>query len=438
MFCKETYAESLDSRASSSSKSSTSHKSSRKKKGGKSSRSSKKSSNKRSRREESHEKYPQLPTIIDTSPETMPKPPPAVPDPASLVAKMPGILGKGSSASGQNASNRDDWVTIIKTKVKFNTFKKFKFVTDSDGEERVLSEVISLVGLSSLESSGKEGAAQLQLFCTKYASVIMSEINATRNYVQAQVKKVCMAWLAVNSGKLPKMKDIEACYTRTIDLDSEEKQELAVWYVDKFLPACTGNSIDFSPKIRYYETISDAKSDVKCLYPDMTPETEAFGIAVLESNYTKWPKLFDLEKNPELHGKKTAILKTKKEDFVPKEGVRYFFLDEHPALQAKYTTPDSGQEKYGGWKDEGVRRWVKIRSAIKKARKSKAGRAWEAKILEVLREINGITMPTHEQQQKLAGKKTENEAKRPKISASELYDDSDDEEDDEEIPATEV
>ena len=57
------------------------------------------------------------------------------------------------------------------------------------------------------------------------------------------------------------------------------------------MPKMTANARDFSKKIWYYYTISEAKSNPNLCSVDIILETEAFGLLVLENNYKKWPEL---------------------------------------------------------------------------------------------------------------------------------------------------
>lgn len=63
---------------------------------------------------------------------------------------------------------------------------------------------------------------------------------------------------------------------------------------------------------------------------------------------------------------------------------------ESDGYRALYTLPDAGQAKYGGWKRDGLEKFVELRDANKEARQSADCEAIEQSILDKIREVNGI------------------------------------------------
>ena len=72
-------------------------------------------------------------------------------------------------------------------------------------------------------------------------------------------------------------------------------------------------------------------------------------------------------------------------------------------LLSKWTDSNCGQAKFGGWKDEGLDRFIAFRKDVKKGRAKSHNETLENEILTLLRAENNITAPTPEEQRKLDG-----------------------------------
>lgn len=101
---------------------------------------------------------------------------------------------------------------------------------------------------------------------------------------------------------------------------------------------------------------------------------------------------------------------------------------------AEYTCADSGQAKYGGWKQDGLREFARLRKLNKKARKKESSKALERQILAKVRVANGKTAQSHEEEKKnKKRKRTGNSEPINMIDPDLLYssgEDSDSEEED--------
>ena len=142
-------------------------------------------------------------------------------------------------------------------------------------------------------------------------------MNDARNYVQSEIKKSCFAYLNKDKNNgLPDFRKLILCLQQKLEINYENKLAI-LFYLDWMMPKMTGNGDDYNDKIHYFETISNAKSDPNHEEFDVTCETEAFGLLVIENNYTKWPALQPLEKSKKTN-KKLTIIETKKEDHTNK------------------------------------------------------------------------------------------------------------------------
>ena len=87
------------------------------------------------------------------------------------------------------------------------------------------------------------------------------------------------------------------------------------------------------------------------------------------------------------------------------EDTIYLSTLDNDNLKAEYTHVKVGQEKYGGWDNNGVKAYHNYRKAVKHARKSNRNEKWEKEALKILREDKGILGKTFDDQRALTGKK---------------------------------
>ena len=109
------------------------------------------------------------------------------------------------------------------------------------------------------------------------------------------MKAVAWEWLGSHGNTLPHLEKIVCCANHNLSPKGAVNIDTIMFYVDLMMPKMTGNARDFSNKVRYYYTISEAESNPNVSLVDITPETETFGLLVLENNYEKWPELKKLE-----------------------------------------------------------------------------------------------------------------------------------------------
>lgn len=346
----------------------------------------------------------------------------------NTLVKAAKVTKKPKNSGAQN----DTMVTLIREKLKAYTFKEVKFVQDEAGEQVLLDSIIHYLDIPELKADGEVGKAAQEGFKNNYLKTCLQELNNLRNYVQSQAKKKAFAYMASNKGKLPEMADIINFSLRRLDLEDPKKLEFAFWWMNNILPTFPGCADYYNKKIRHYETISEAKTDKECPFADITEHTEAFGVLSWENNSQKWPKLYALENKRGNEGKKTVLTKKKVSEIQPEEDKRFFSYTETPELATLYTMPDAGQEKYGGWKPDGLKRYVLLRKNIRKARAKAEGKAWEKKLLALCREKLNIKGKDYAEQRKLMGKrKTKTPVAAP--AAIDLFEEEEDGESDIEI-----
>lgn len=145
-----------------------------------------------------------------------------------------------------------------------------------------------------------------------------------------------------------------------MDLDKPEDYKLFQYYVDGCLRQAAGHT-NFCPAICQSTPISEAKTRDKIdpgkkVFP---PGIEAFTVLAFENNVEKWPKSVEWYDNPENNGKDFP-------KYCPTKSKTDFLW-----VCGRYTNPNSGQCKLGGWKKEGRDRYKAIKERIQTARKDK-------------------------------------------------------------------
>ena len=172
------------------------------------------------------------------------------------------------------------------------------------------------------------------------------------------MKEEAWAWLDSHANTFPPWDKIIRCANGNLSVKNAVNKDASLFYIDVMMLKMMANARDFSKKIWYCYTISEGKSNPNLCSVDITLETEAFGLLVLENNYKKWPELKQLEDSMAHNGKKSQVVKNKKDEHEDNASTFCFYEDEHPLLKTKYTDPSVGQKEYGGWTTQGIKRYV--------------------------------------------------------------------------------
>ena len=304
----------------------------------------------------------------------------------------------------KTGENGLEYKAQVNSAMKDTVFKICKFLTSPEQENQFMEQVVEAMDVASLKGNTDDAVCERGRFMVNYKKHCVSELNSLRGYAQAQMKAVAWEWLGSHGNTLPPLEKIVRCANRNLSPKNAANKDTIMFYVNLMMPKMTGNARDFSNKVRYYYTISEAKSNPNVSLVDITPETEAFGLLVLENNYEKWPELKKLEDALPKNNKKSQVVKTKKPEHDDNTTTNFFYEDKNPKLKTKYTDPSVGQKEYGGWTTEGIKRYVTFRQSIAYVRKTEGAKTWEAAVLDIIRNERGITELTYELQRKKEGK----------------------------------
>ena len=167
------------------------------------------------------------------------------------------------------------------------------------------------------------------------------------NYVQGQVRDLVVS-MVMHGEEVPTPNQILMCATRDIKLREQANHWIFMMHWDDFLPRLLGETF-WGKKHRHNKTISKATIDhtldgQKCV----TESTEAHFVALCESCYKKW-----------LHMGKQKAGNQKEKVVVDRKAKE---------MESKFIKANQGQSMWGGWTDEGVDYFAKVREQVKAGR----------------------------------------------------------------------
>ena len=125
---------------------------------------------------------------------------------------------------------------------------------------------------------------------------------------------------------------------------------------------------------------------------------------LLENCHERWPDLTARKAaNPR---KKITYCKKDVDDPTNLPDREYVNLENERTFRGRYTSTDHGQKKFGGWSNEGLRRYLELRQMCREARAKPETRELELAILQRVRQINGVTSNSWEEHRRKLGRKT--------------------------------
>ena len=214
-------------------------------------------------------------------------------------------------------------------------------------------------------------------FINTYKSHMKKAIFARRNYVAAEHKKA-MVKRFKDKGSIPTIAQLRKCLKR--EIQTEEDKEVFEFYWEELLPKQVG-SLVWSKDTRNYETICNAKRrDITSLNM-ITSDDEAFTVLVVENSYDRWVKEMERKEDDD----ETDSNSNKKKH----------------SFNGRFTTTDSGQVEWGGWSEEGRKRFKSYVVANRKAREDPATPVLEQLMLARLKKKHKISCLDHKTQNEL-------------------------------------
>jgi hypothetical protein len=158
-------------------------------------------------------------------------------------------------------------------------------------------------------------------------------------------------------------RNLEDFYPKEDDTEDKAKARLEVleqshawfdFYTDKMLPAVAGVKL-WGPSIRHLEPMSTSCLPKQPGKLRITASTEAFVLVLYKNGYKKWKAMIEWKKDKANKHKKFPVYNPKK-----------------PNLNKQFATPYSsgncGQQKFGGWNEEGKALHLELQNRIQASR----------------------------------------------------------------------
>ena len=305
-----------------------------------------------------------------------------------------------ATTSSRKKAKKTEIDVLIREAIRKEVWRLVKFIPGEDDLPTISKTVLGVMGLNEYDvrSEDPEEVTKCDEWAATYGKNVSQTLNEIRQDVVGRIRNECYSYLDVHDGEdLPTFDVMRSCLARV----STCSRDAFCWYWDKLLPATTGNAVHWTPEIRHCTTISKGQvgdNPKAKLIPDTT---EAFCLLVYESNRDKWQKVWQVQQT--VPGKQVKIRKN--EAAIKKKCDKFHCMcwEEDATLLSKWTDSNCGQAKFGGWKDEGLDRFIEFRKDVKKGRAKSHNETLENEILTLLRAQNNITAPTPEEQRKLDG-----------------------------------
>lgn len=176
-----------------------------------------------------------------------------------------------------------------------------------------------------------------------------------------------------------------------LDMEPEElnkperavEKDLFIWYYDQWLPAILPREF-WREDIRHYKLLTDTIEIAGKQKVLVTVASEAFGLLMWENCCDKWVNYFVLKDNDP-----NAPVPSGKQKDAKKH-------------QAKWSDGNSGQVKYGGWKDEAYEVFKNLKKEVKEWRRveEEHGKPAQKFALELMRALHKKTGATPQDDKK--------------------------------------
>ena len=193
--------------------------------------------------------------------------------------------------------------------------------------------------------------------------------------------------------RVPTIEEMDTVYDLPEDKDSDvykEKLKVLTWYCDVYLEAAAGKEF-YGPGKRFYfratatTKLEDVSGKTTRQVKVVPLQSEALGRVMFHNCISKWENICPMKA---VHGKDWPIPKRTKDNKNDLEIKKYH--------ETKYSNPDAGQVKGGGWSDAGLEKYDECRADIKKIRDQdkKDKHALHNMCLALIRDKHGITADT--------------------------------------------
>ena len=309
---------------------------------------------------------------------------------------------------------------LIKQVIKRDVWRAVKLAYGEKKQRKAAELCLSALNLRDFQGNSNEVKKRRQDWVDNYFRVVTGQTNEHRGYVQTQIRGAALKYMEANDGNFPPVEKLLACLERKIDLDNEEDAKVFEVYWDTLIPKAAGNKHDWNTAHSHYVRMCDGAPPNKPHSLYVTPSTEAFLVAVCESNEERWAETYRQKQlNP---GKQVYFCP----DWDPKKGEPPLVSADGKYVYAygdkffgKYTDANKGQSRNPGWTKAGRDRLIELAALNKEARAKPQTLALEQAFLDKLRAKYGLTC--HSQEEENRNKRRKN--KKAKVVEEEEEED---------------
>ena len=311
---------------------------------------------------------------------------------------------------------------VIREAVKDHFFRRTQFIPNNTMKRKLTIMILDHLNIVGLVGNTPEIKKARDEWIEAFQDCVMYEFNETRVYVNGQVKdhwfEAARRDEELDGDGWPTLEELEACFNRTIDINTPRGFKVMEFYWDVLLPKAPGNTHGWSEERRHYTTIMESKVTTKdgSKQWTVTPSVEAFMMLCIKNNYKRWKLQYKVQFGAEykqFNGMDQCVLTAKKydhltedvveeENYTTKNGVeKTRVVLKGPSFRTLYTS-DKGQKAFHGWSDEGRKQLkadTKIAHDLRKGEAGKATLAFEKKFLELLRAKLKLTKSNKQDQQ---------------------------------------
>jgi hypothetical protein len=288
---------------------------------------------------------------------------------------------------------------LIKHIIKSDVWRGVKLAFGVKNQKQAAGLCLTALNLKDFQGDSDEVKKKRQEWIDHYYGVVTRETNEHRGYVQTQIRHAVLKYMAVHGGNFPPSEKFVACLERKLDLDSEADYHVFQLYWDTLIPKAAGNKHDWNTSHSHYMRMCDGAppNNPESLY--VTPSTEAFLVATLESNEERWAETYRQKlAHP---GQKVHFFPTwdykKGQPLTESPNGEYVYVYGDQFL-GKYTDSNKGQTRNPGWTKAGRNRLKELAALNKAARANPENVAFEQKFLDKLRAKYGLTCQTQDEE----------------------------------------
>jgi hypothetical protein len=236
----------------------------------------------------------------------------------------------------------------IQAFIKATVFRKLKFVTN----EAIFNKAMTCV-------MEREKPADEVAFVRLYKTCIVGAVNTKRSTCEQAGAKIMRELLVSKKHDINNMDPPYSIGVLSLLRRSQSAQEVEayLWFAGSFLECVSGKRA--WGRRKYHERVSDAK-DKGTNELLVTVSDEAFALLLYENYISKWMTKYIEER--------TQIFQT-----------------ENKRMNGKFTKSSTGNCEYGGWDEDGVRRFNQLCVLVQNDRRCRKAQEMEDYVLMELR-----------------------------------------------------